>query len=213
MMDMMERNAARGGEASLPTAYEYPHPAGPVMPLAYRLTCGETEQYLLIRWRVDAEHPADSFRYTLEQMDSGGRILAVTEHTCPRVATSAEAEDFIPTAGIVVHSRCVDIKVTVTEVRSDGYVYRLRGNAYEVDFRGDAPWVYEKKNGGVTPKKSLQVRSKRGIHGRFLWLAPLLAALLLFNVLFLVSLRQYVADVAMLMLEILANLFGLLFGF
>jgi hypothetical protein len=44
-------------------------------------------------------------------------------------------------------------------------------------------------------------------------LAPLLAALLLFNVLFFVSLRQYVADVAMLMLEILANLFGLLLGF
>jgi ABC-type polysaccharide/polyol phosphate export permease len=46
-----------------------------------------------------------------------------------------------------------------------------------------------------------------------LWLAPLLAALLLFNVLFFVALRQYVADVAMLMLEILANLFGLLLGF
>ena len=82
-----------------------------------------------------------------------------------------------------------------------------------MDFRGDAPWVYEKKNGGVTPKKSLRVRSKRGVHGRFLWLAPLLVVSLLFNVLFFVSLRQYVTDVAMLMLEILANLFGLLLGF
>ena len=184
MMDTMERKTEGGVIASTPRAYEYLHPAGPVIPASYLLTCGESEQYLLLRWRLESEYSVDSFRYTLEQMDSGGRILAVSEHTCSHVPAQTAGEEFIPTAGIVVHGRCTDVRVTVTEVRSGGYVYRLRGTAYEVDFEGEAPWVYEKKKRGLSPKKSLRVRSKRGIHGRFLWVGPLLAVLLLTNLLF-----------------------------
>ena len=182
MMDTMERRTLLGERLSRPTEYEYSHPLGPVMPVAYRLSDEGNERRLLIRWWLDGQYVIDDFTYTLEQMDSGGRVLAVTEQRC--LVTASATEDFIPTYGTVVHSRCTDLRVTVTEIRSGGYVYRLQGDGYKVDFEEETPWVYDRKSEGVTPKKCLRVRSKGRIHGKFLWLAPVAAVCALGNLLF-----------------------------
>lgn len=187
---MMNMKETPRGESSLGMAYTYPQPKGPLSLTEYLLTQGETQTYLLLKWQMDTPHPVDSFCYVLEQVDGGGRVLAVSEHECRRIPPVAVGETFTPDEGVTVLDRCADVRVTITEVRSEGYVYRLADNTYEVDFESDTPWVYDKKGkkpDGLTPKKSLRVRSKRLVHGRFLWLGGLLTTLTLVNVLIMAA--------------------------
>ena len=187
---MMNVKETLRGENSLGMAYTYPQPKGPLSLTEYLLTRGETQTYLLLKWQMGTPHPVDSFRYVLEQVDGGGRVLAVSEHECRRIPLVAVGETFTPDEGLTVLDRCTDVRVTITEVRSEGYVYRLSGNTYEVDFGADTPWVYDKsrkKPDRLTPKKSLRVRSKRLVHGRFLWLGGILTTLILVNVLIMAA--------------------------
>ena len=206
---MMNVKDTPRGEGSLGMAYTHPQPKGPVSLTEYLLTRGETRTYLLLKWQKDTPYPVDGFRYVLEQVDGGGRVLTVSEHECRRVPRISEGETFIPDEGMAVLDRCADIRVKITEVRSEGYVYRLAGNAYEVDFESDVPWVYEKsrkKPDGLTPKKSLRVRSKRLVHGRFLWLGGLLTTLILVNVLIMAAYGPVILRILESIFEIIREL-------
>ena len=185
MKDCLPYNDAR--EAS---AYEYPQPDGPVRLREYLLTEGMTERYLLFRWEMVGEYPVDGFDYRLEQLDGLGRALAVSEHTCFGAVSVPAGETFVPDEGIVVRSDCVDVRVQITRICSGGYVYRPSGNGYAVDFEGETPWIYDKKSrrkDRLQEEIPLRVTSKRGIHGRFLWVGAVASVVALIAVLILTA--------------------------
>ena len=143
------------------------------------------EQYLLLRWSAGEDHPIDSFRFVLEQLDGGGRVLAVSVHTCGGASTTSVGGLFVLEEGILVNTRCSDVRVRLLEVCSEGFVYRPDGDTFQVDFECESPWIYEKRSrrrDRLTTGIPLRVISKRSVHGKFLWVGALIAAVALIAV-------------------------------
>lgn len=168
-------------------AYRYPQPAGLVAVKDYLFAHTEEGHCLLLRWVMEADFPVESFTFTVEQLDAVGDPVGQATVTCAGedIPSVKRGECFTPERGIAVHERCSAIRVHLSEVISEGYVYRVKGMRVEMDYRPDTPWRYEANGGaedGLSDTVSLSLSSKlRGKRSRvrFLWPLALLSFLLI----------------------------------
>lgn len=168
-------------------AYRYPQPAGLVAVKDYLFAHTEEGHCLLLRWVMEADFPVESFTFTVEQLDAVGDPVGQATVTCAGedIPSVKRGECFTPERGIAVHERCSAVRIHLSEVVSEGYVYRVKGTQVEMDYRPDTPWRYEANGGaedGLSDTVSLSLHSKlrdRGSRVRFLWPLALLSFLLI----------------------------------
>lgn len=177
-----DRNTDRLAAVRIP--YTRPCPEGLMAVRDFLFTEAEGGRCLLLRWVKEADFEVDSFTFELEQLDAAGGCLGVIAVTYQGmdIPPIAPGETFVPERGIAVHRSCTDIRVRLTELISGSYMYRVKGNRVEIDYRISEPWVYGMWDGredGLSDTVSLRVVSGRRRRVRLLWPAAVLSVLLL----------------------------------
>lgn len=164
--------------------YAHPQPAGLCAVREYLLADMEEGRILLLRWVKETEYPIDEMTFEVTMLDAvGGELGTVTvTHRGDDIPSVETGHVFTPERGIPVDGGCTDVRVRLSEVRSDSYVYRIENGAVTVDYEAPESWRYAPRAGereGLTDAAPLRVRSKRAGKVRFLWPAALLAVILL----------------------------------
>lgn len=171
-------------DASAREPYLLPQPEGLVSLRDFLFTTAEGQRCVLLRWNLDAEFPVEAFTVKIEELDPVGEVLETVTvvYRGEDIPDIRRGESFTPERGVAVHGRCTDIRICLTELRSEGYVYTVSKGRIVQDFCPEEKWLYREQGGsedGLSDEISLRVISKAGLRPRHLWPAALLSLLLL----------------------------------
>ncbi len=181
---MRQAETASERPFALRTPYTEPQPEGPLSVREYLLCEQEGARVCLVRFVKNEDIPIDAITLTLTMLDAGGMSLGETDVTfrdsdLPRAAVG---EELTPMGAIPVDERCVELGITIREVASEHYRYRLEGERVRLDYCPPMPWPYDPYAGEsarLSDEVPLCVRSKRAGKVRFLWPIGALGMLLL----------------------------------
>ena len=107
-------------------AYQHPQINGFLSAREYMFLNEGGKKCLILRFFNETAHLINAFSFTLTELDNKGKEIKKTRVKYDELKLYP-AESFSSTRGVIVSPECFDFRVTVNEIVSSPYVFRVKG--------------------------------------------------------------------------------------